>query len=136
MHGTAVKRSARSAISNGSRLFAERLDLRTPRGKRYRDLLDSYSNDLGDGITEAQRCIVRDLVTLQIISEDLQMRLMSEGTFSKEDHTQYSRISNTMVKHMKTLGLIRKDKEEADDADEMDPLTYISRKPQRERLED
>ena len=64
------------------------------------------------------------------------MRLMSEGTFSKEDHTQYSRISNTMVKHMKTLGLIRKDKEEADDADEMDPLTYISRKPQRERLED
>lgn len=128
MHGTASKRqrNARSAISNGSRLFAARLDLRTPRGKRFRDLIDAYTHDAGDDLTEAQRAMVRDLAMLQVLSEDLQQKYMETGVMGQEDQTQYARVTNNMRRHMKTLGLTTK-KASADDDDVEDPLEYARR---------
>jgi hypothetical protein len=139
MHGTVPKRqkNARSAISNGSRLFAARLDLRTPRGKRFRDLIDAYSRDAGgeDSLSEAQRAIVRDLAMLQVLSEDLQQRYMETGLMSQEDQTQYARVTNNMRRHMKTLGLTAQRGTKPDD--DMDPLTYMkTRGRKREHLTD
>jgi hypothetical protein len=139
MHGTVSKRQskARSAISNGSRLFATRLDLRTPRGKRFRDLIDAYSRDAGGepALSEAQRAIVRDLAMLQVLSEQIQEAYMETGVMSQEDRTQYARVTNSMRRHMKTLGLTAIKPGAADD--DMSPLEYMKRgRNKRERLED
>lgn len=134
MHGTVPKRqrNARSAISNGARLFERRIDLRTPRGKRFRDLIDAYTRDSGgDGLSEAKRAMVRDLAMLQVLSEDLQQRYMETGIMSREDETQYARITNSMRRHMKTLGLTTK--MAADDDDVEDPLEYARRGGSRRR---
>ncbi len=43
---TAAKRAGRSRVSNGTK-FAEGLDGRTKWGRRYRDLCESYAQDMG-----------------------------------------------------------------------------------------
>lgn len=139
MHGsmkTITTGKPRSALTNGSRLFAQRIDMRSPRGKRFRDLIDAYSHDAGPSLSEAQRAMVRDLAMLQVISEDMQQSYMESGVMSTEEQTQYSRITNNIRKNMKALGLTTASKKtSADDGDET-PLEYMKRKskPKREHL--
>jgi hypothetical protein len=139
MHGTVTgkRKSARSAITNGSRLFAQRVDLRTSRGSRFKDLIDAYTRDAGDDLTEAQRAIVRDLAMLQVLAEDLQQKYMEEGVMGTEEQTQYARITNNIRRHMKTLGLTAVKPSATDD--NISPLEYMKtrgRKPKRERFDD
>jgi hypothetical protein len=139
MHGTVTqkRKSPRSAITNGSRLFAQRVDLRTSRGSRFKDLIDAYTRDAGDDLTEAQRSMVRDLAMLQVLSEDLQQSYMESGVMSQEEQTQYARITNNMRRHMKTLGLTTQREDKPDD-DDISPLEYARRggSRRRERLND
>ncbi len=136
MHGTVNKRkkNARSAITNGSRLFASRVDLRTSRGARFKDLIAAYSADAGPALTEAQQVLVRDLAMMQVLIEDLQQKYMENGILSTEDLTQYSRLSTNVKSNLKRLGLLSV-KPSADDDDDLDPLEYVKR-GKRQRLED
>lgn len=135
MHGTAkqLRKTNLSAVSNGARLFADRLDLRTPRGRRFKDLIASYSNAIGTRLTEAQRAVVRDLALCQVLSEDIQQRFLDSG---KIDHAQHSRVAGWMRKHMSALGLLGV-KIDDDPGDEVDPLTYAERghRKHRQRLD-
>lgn len=146
MHGTRRKttlqtRTAQSAITNGSRLFAERVDLRTPRGKRFRDLIAGYSALFGSKITEADRAIIRDLAMLQVLSEDIQQQYMQSGEMKESEYAQYSRIVNAIRRHMKTLGLLdfKRQSDPHDDDGPLDPLAYmrngVTRGSHRERLD-
>jgi hypothetical protein len=138
MHGSAKhsRGTNLSAVTTGARLFADRLDLRTPRGRRFKDLIASYTKAVGTP-TEAQRAIIRDLAMMQVISEDLQQEFLDTG---KLDSTEHSRVLNMMRKHMRTLNLFNTAKAaSADDGDEhLDPLTYVQRghtkSHRRERL--
>jgi hypothetical protein len=140
MHGTVTgkRKSARSAITNGSRLFAQRVDLRTSRGSRFKDLIDTYSNSIGSTLTEPQRVLVRDLAMMQVLSEDLQQSYMEKGVLTTEEQTQYSRLSTNIKSNLKRLGLLSV-KPSADD-DDLDPLEYArrggSKKHRREKLTD
>lgn len=133
MHGTntrelkALRKQLRgtnlSAVTTGARLFADRLDLRTPRGRRFKDLIASYSKAVGTP-TEAQRAIIRDLALMQVMSEDLQQVFLDTG---KLDNTQHSRVVNMMRKHMRSLNLFSTAAKPSsdDDGDEhLDPLEY------------
>jgi hypothetical protein len=135
MHGTRkqLRKTNLSAVSNGARLFADRLDLRTPRGRRFKDLIASYSDDVGGKPTEAQRAIIRDLAMCQVMSEDLQATFLDTG---KIDNAQHSRLSHLIAKHMRALGLIGRMVKSDDDEDEddIDPLTYARSHRRRNRL--
>jgi hypothetical protein len=125
-----------SAVSNGARLFAERMDLRTPRGRRFKDLIASYIDAVGaSSITEAQRALIRDLAMMQVIHEDLQQEFLDSGEL---DHAVHSRVVNTMRNHMRSLGLFGEVTKKTDDDDaEMHPLDYINGKHKsmkRERI--
>lgn len=135
MHGTRkqLRKTNLSAVSNGARLFADRLDLRTPRGRRFKDLVSTYSDAVGTP-SEAQRAIIRDLALVQVLSEDLQMTFLDTG---KLDHAQHSRVVNMMRKHMRTLGLFNVKAADTDDADdEIDPLEYARSHRRRSHLDD
>ncbi len=135
MHGTAkqLRKTNLSAVSNGARLFAERLDLRTPRGRRFKDLIAAYTKAVGTP-TEAQRAIVRDLALMQVLSEDIQQEFLDTGEI---DNAQHSRVVNMLRRHMKTLGLFSTAKAASDDdGDDLDPLTYARSHRRRKRLDD
>jgi hypothetical protein len=134
MHGTVTrkKKSARSAITNGSRLFAQRVDLRTSRGSRFKDLIDTYSHSIGPTLTEPQRVLVRDLAMMQVLSEDLQQSYMEKGVMSTEEQTQYSRLSTNIKSNFKRLGLLSV-KPSAAEEDVEDPLEYAARGGSRKR---
>jgi hypothetical protein len=139
MHGTntrelkALRKQLRatnlSAVTTGARLFAERMDLRTPRGRRFKDLIASYSKAVGTP-TEAQRALIREVAMMQVISEDLQMTFLDTG---KLDHVQHSRVVNLMKRHMKTLGLFDTKPSTDDGDDGLDPLTYARSHRRRSR---
>ncbi|MBR1241504.1 hypothetical protein JQ620_15345 [Bradyrhizobium sp. AUGA SZCCT0274] len=137
MDGTTkqLRKTNLSAVSNGARLFADRLDLRTPRGRRFKDLIATYTKAIGKP-TEAQAALVRDLALMQVLSEDIQLEFMDTG---KIDHAQHSRVVNMMRRHMKTLGLFNVSKPDGDPDDDMGPLEYARRggsKRSRQKLDD
>jgi hypothetical protein len=136
VHGSIkqLRKTNLSAVTNGVRPFADRLDLRTPRGRRWKDLRASYTKAVGKP-SEAQQAIIRDLALLQVLSEDIQMAFLDTGEI---DHAQHSRVVNMMRRHMKTLGLFNTAKTSSpDDGDDgLDPLEYARSHRRRSRLSD
>ena len=105
--------SNRSAVTNGSQMFAKKIDHRSVWVRRFRDLIQLHLLDLGgpDGCSEAQVSLVRRAATLEIELERM------EYEFAKPDRTagtkaldRYSMLSNTLRRLFLTLGLERTNK--------------------------
>lgn len=144
MHGTLSKarKKTRSAITSGARLFTERLDMRTPRGLRFQDLVDAYTTSLGDPskITETERAFVRRVAFMQCQLEDMELAYMKTGACGHDERLEYQRLANSQSRLMKKIGLLSATpgKRDGDDDDEIDPLEYAkrggSRHSHRERM--
>jgi hypothetical protein len=95
----------RSRVTNGSKLVAG-LDGRSAEARRYRDLVMSYSDDLGgaDSITEAQRTLIGQAATLQIQSERVQAAVLKGEQVNVE---QLTRLANSSTRILTRLGLKR-----------------------------
>ena len=100
-----------SRVSNGSALFVEKIDGRTPWARRFRDLIELHLADLGgpDNVNEAQCALIRRIATLECECERL------EGEFAKPDRVAgakaldlYSRLSNTLRRLLDALHLDRR----------------------------
>ena len=105
--------SNRSAVTNGSQLFAEKLDQRSAWARRFRDLIQLHLSDLGgfEDCSESQVSLVRRAATLEIELERL------EYEFARPDRTvgnraldRYSMLTNTLRRLLTTLGLERTSK--------------------------
>ncbi|WP_374470304.1 hypothetical protein [Phenylobacterium sp.] len=73
MHREAVapRQSAnRSAISNGSRVLIG-VDGRSAGARRYRDIVEDLSREIGGDLSAAELLQVRNAATLQVLAEDL-----------------------------------------------------------------
>lgn len=139
MHGTLSRkaRKTRSAITSGARLFTERLDMRTPRGLRFQDLVDAYTEALGGTarITETARAFVRRVAFMQCQLEDMELEYMKSGACGHEERLEYQRLANSQARMMKRIGLLNPTKTNtADDGDEhLDPLEYARSHRRRSR---
>ena len=100
-----------SRVSNGSALFVEKIDGRSPWSRRFRDLIELHLADLGgpDNVNEAQCALIRRIATLECECERL------EGDFAKPDRIAgmkaldlYSRLSNTLRRLLDAVNLGRK----------------------------
>ena len=107
------KSRGRSRVTNGSDLFAERVDGRSVWCRRFKDLIQLHLSDLGgaEGCSEAQVSLVRRVSTLEIELERL------EYEFARPDRVagnraldRYSMLTNTLRRLHMTLGLDRTDK--------------------------
>jgi hypothetical protein len=138
MHGTQTRKSrkTRSAITSGARLFTERLDMRTPRGLRFQDLVDAYTEALGGTakITETERAFVRSVAFMQCQLEDMELEYMKSGACGHDERLEYQRLANSQARMMKRLGLLDAKPSTADVDDEIDPLEYVKRGRSRQRL--
>lgn len=140
MHGT-IKQTAkgkrnRSAVTSGRRLFAERTSTDSPRGRRFVDLVNRYTDDCGgdDRISESTRTIIRRIAYLQAVLEDSEAEYVKSGSTTLDERLEYQRLSNTMSRLMKKVGLFDS-KPQADGDDDIDPLEYAKR-GRRARLDD
>jgi hypothetical protein len=105
------KPEGRSRVSNGTTLFAERIDGRSLWARRFRDLLESHVMDMGGpaACSEAQCSLIRRVATLEVELERM------EGQFAQQPAEAdqldlYQRMSNTLRRLVAALGLERRSK--------------------------
>ena len=94
-HTPAIMRSLtnRSKPANGTRLL-EGIDGRSPAGRRYRDLVESFASDLGGlkALSEAGRSLIRQAASVTIRAEQLQAAIVRGEAV---DNDELIRLSNT-----------------------------------------
>lgn len=101
------KPEGRSRVTNGTCLFAERVDGRSAWARRFRDLIELHVADLGgpESLSEAQRSLIRRVVTLETEMERLECRFAKDGGGSNRMLDRYMCMSNNLRRLLITLGL-------------------------------
>jgi len=103
------KPQARSAISNGSSVLRG-VDGRSAAGRRYRDIVESLSADLGglEKLGEAQKATIRQAAALIVRCESMQADLLNGLPVDDE---ALVRLSNVAGRLLTKLGIKRKAQE-------------------------
>jgi hypothetical protein len=102
---TNMKKQAKSAVSNGRRLFAEKgVDGRSIWARRFRDLCQSFAEDAGgmEALTAMKLALIRRAASITIASEKLEARLAAGEPI---DPDLLSRLSGQLHRIGETLGL-------------------------------
>ena len=97
-NAASARPTTRDKVSNG-RLF-QSLDLRSAGARRFRVLVDAYSNELGGELSEAERSLVRQAAALQLQAEKMQEAIVQGHPV---DADQLIRVSSTSKR---LLGII------------------------------
>jgi len=101
MHAQGQTRTnLRDKLSNGTRLMPG-VDLRTAAGRRYRYLVESYSDEMGAALTEPEKALVRQIASLQVHVEQLQGSIVGGR---EVDADQVIRLSS---EHRRLLSQLR-----------------------------
>jgi len=100
--------TARSRVRNGRNLFAEGGDGRTAWSRRFRDLIAAHTADLGGDLSEAQASLVRRASALEVQLEQLEADWTTGASAGVADLDTYSRLSNTLRRHLEAVALSRK----------------------------
>ena len=105
----------RSAISNGSQLFVERLDQRSAWARRLKDLIADHLSDLGgpEAVSHAESVIVRRaaMLTLQVELMEQRFAQNEAGEASAKQIETYQRTTNTLRRTLESLGLQRRQRD-------------------------
>ena len=102
----AAKSKGRSRISNGKALL-HGVDGRSVWARRFRDLIDLHIQDGGSDVSEAKRSIIRRASALEVELERLEAKFALAGEADAADLDLYQRASNTMRRHLESVGLER-----------------------------
>lgn len=94
----------RSKVSNGTELFHERVDGRTPHARRFRDLVVDFSDAVGGEPNVAQLTLIRRVATLALQCEIDEFTLATTGEI---DSDKYARRANILSALIARLGLAR-----------------------------
>jgi hypothetical protein len=100
---------ARSAVTNGKRLFVEKLaNGRSPWARRMRDVIALHVADQGglEILSEARRSLIRRAATITTELERLEARFASDEA-GKDDFDAYQRGANTLRRLLEAIGLDR-----------------------------
>lgn len=89
----------RSAVSNGSQMLPG-VKGTSAKARRYRDLVETLTDDLGGDLSEAERLVVRNAATLQLHAEELTAAMVRGETVDPEAIT---RAANGATRALTTL---------------------------------
>jgi hypothetical protein len=106
-------RKGRSRITNG-KAFVLGTDQRNPWIRRAKDVAAAHTSDLdlGGGISEAQRSLIRRIAVLTVQLEMLESKFAAaNGEASAKDLDLYVRSSGVLRRSLQTIGLERKQKD-------------------------
>lgn len=103
-------RKGRSRVTNGA-AFVLGTDQRNPWIRRCKDITAAHISDLdlGDGISEAQRSLIRRIAVLTTQLEMLESKFAAaNGEASAKDLDLYVRSSGVLRRSLQTIGLERR----------------------------
>ena len=103
-----TKLTHRSAVANGTRIFVEGLDGRSALARRYRDLLATFTADMGGDPSEAQKQLIRRAASLSVWCEAVEVRLANGEDV---DIGQLTTASNSLRRILQDIGLERSSKD-------------------------
>ena len=105
-------RKNRNKVTNG-RVLIPGVSGRLPWVTRCRDIIAAYLSDLGGeaNTSEAERSIIRRVATLTVELERLEKKFALAGEACDSDLDLYQRCSNTMRRHLESIGLQRRAKD-------------------------
>jgi hypothetical protein len=130
---TQRKTRARSRVTNGKSLLPREVDQRSHYYRRFHDLVDLLSADLGGAhdLSISEAAIVRTAATHMVSLEQLEMRFaLAEGKAAEDDLKLYTTLSNSLRRLLKELGVKRRAKDVTPDLQ-----TYLRKKAaEREAL--
>ena len=113
-NATVRKPEARSRVSNGSSLFlldheGRAIDGRTIIARRFRDILDAITADLGgrDQISEGEHQLARRAAALSVQAE-IQEAWLAGQRFDKVDVEEFVKLVNALNRTLITIGLKRR----------------------------
>jgi len=100
------KPEARSAVSNGRKLFFPGADGRSATARRFRDLYAALCDDLGgiDALTEMQKSLARRAASLSVSCEQCEADQISGRPFAR---LEYSQMAGSLARILARLGLER-----------------------------
>lgn len=106
----------RSAISNGSWLL-EGVDNRSALGRRFRDLCQSFADDLGGAasLNEPQRALIRQVAAVTVESEKLQASIVKGESVDPENLVRLNNLQARLVKQLDIKPKGQKRKRSLDD---------------------
>jgi len=87
------------------------IDARTAAFRRFKELVASYTSDLGGDLTTAQSAIIQRAVSLQVWLEDAEAAYAKSGQL---DIATYTTASNALRRLLADIGLERKTKDVLD----------------------
>lgn len=128
-----TKRCHRSAVTNGVRLFSiAGLDQRPLTARRYRDLIDSVTSDLGgqDHISELERQLIRRHAAVAVAAEALEANLVRDMPV---DLNNLGILIDRQRRLAETLGLGRRARPLDDDLDRV--LDSVTKRRVETRLQ-
>lgn len=96
----------RSRVTNGRSAFVE-ADARGPWARRFRDLVELHTADLGDAahLSEAQKSLIRRAATIEAELEKLEGHLAAG---SAVDLDGYGRCAGQLRRILETIGIERR----------------------------
>lgn len=101
-------KKAKSSVTNGRRLFIDgEIDQRTNVARRFRDLVQLHSADLGgvDFLSEAQMQLVRRVAMIEVQLESLEGRMVAgDDAVNLEE---FARVSSHLRRLWEALGVRR-----------------------------
>jgi hypothetical protein len=124
---TQRKTKARSRVTNGKSLFPKDVDQRSLYYRRFRDLIDLLSADLGgaDRLSLAEQSLVRTSATHMVALEQLELRFaLSASDAGSDDLQLYTTLSNSLRRLLKEVGIKRR----AKDVSPQSPRDYLRSK--------
>lgn len=83
-------------------------DGRTTWSRRFRDVIAAHTADLGGDLSEAQASLVRRASALEVQLEQLEANWTNGAPALLGDLDTYSRLSNTLRRHLEAVGVGRK----------------------------
>jgi hypothetical protein len=74
----------RSAVTNGSKLLVG-IDGRSPMARRFRDLVQAYSAEIGGELTQFEKAMVKQAASLAIAAETMQAKVINGELVNSDD---------------------------------------------------
>jgi hypothetical protein len=90
------------------------LDARTAAYQRFKELVGSYSADLGDDLTTAQAAIIQRIVSLQVWCESIEVEYAETGAL---DIATFTTATNALRRLLADIGLERRARDVTPDID-------------------
>lgn len=105
---TNTKLTHRSAVANGTRMFVEGLDGRSALARRYRDLVATFTSDMGGDPSESQKQLIRRAASLSVWCEAVEVRLANG---EEVDIGSLTTTANSLRRILQDIGLDRRTKD-------------------------